>query len=85
MKPSNLPRIFQLRPAARPNQQPSARPNQQTSTNPTQSTLNQTIEQRRRLKAAEYSSKDPVQSNVKTRGEILERRIAQLQQQNQDQ
>lgn len=77
MKPSNLPRITQSGPAAKQSQH--------SSTNLTQSTLNQSIEQRRRLKAAEYSSKDPVQSNVKTRGEILERRIAQLQQKNRDQ
>ncbi|KUK79697.1 MAG: hypothetical protein XD95_0202 [Microgenomates bacterium 39_7] len=74
MKPSNLPRITTARPSNKPIQPPSARV--------TQSTLNRSIDQRRRLKAAEYSSKDPVQTNVKTRGEILERRIAQLQQEN---
>lgn len=46
-----------------------------------QSLLNQTIDQRRRLKAAEYSSADPVKSHAQQRGELLERRISQLQQQ----
>ncbi len=77
MKSSNLPRISQLHQAAKSNPQ--------LSPPPTQSTLSQSLEQRRRLKAAEYSSKDPIQSNVKTRGEILERRIAQLQQKSHDQ
>lgn len=48
------------------------------SPNPYQNSLNQAIEQRRRLKAVEYSSADPVQSHAKQRGELLERRINQL-------
>ncbi len=54
------------------------------STNPYQNTLNQTIEQRRRLKATEYSSVDPIQAHAKQRGELLERRINQLVSNNKD-
>jgi|GEM_PF-6840948 len=46
--------------------------------NPYQSSLNQAIEQRRRLKATEYSSADPIQTHARQRGELLERRINQL-------
>lgn len=46
-----------------------------------QQSLTQTIEQRRRLRAAEYSTKNPIQDNAKQRGQLLERRIGQLQQQ----
>ncbi len=46
-----------------------------------QQSLAQTIDQRRRFKAAEYSTKNPIQDHVKERGELLERRIGHLQQQ----
>ena len=53
-----------------------------------ESSLNQAINQRRKLKAAEHVTNDPIQSHVKKRGEMVGRRIGQLQSrlnQNQDQ
>ncbi len=68
MKYSNVP--FNLKQSSSQTSAPSS--------NPYQNTLNQAVEQRRRLKAMEYSSADPVQSHARERGELLERRINQL-------
>ncbi|MBD3250292.1 MAG: hypothetical protein GF381_01855 [Candidatus Pacebacteria bacterium] len=38
----------------------------------------QTINQRRRLKAAEYAATEPVKNHLKRKGEMVERRIDQL-------
>ena len=51
------------------------------------SNLNQAVAQRRKLKAAEHATSDPIQSHIKKRGEMVGRRIRQLQSklnQNQD-
>jgi hypothetical protein len=45
-----------------------------------QSILDQTIAQRQVYKAMETAAPDPVQSHAKQKGELLERRIVQLQQ-----
>lgn len=55
---------------------PSSSSNHRTQV---QSSLNQAISQRRKLKAAEYATSDPIQSHIKKRGELIGRRIGQLQ------
>ncbi len=41
--------------------------------------LDQSIQERRKLKAAEYSADDPVKTHAKKRGDLLGRRISHLQ------
>ena len=57
--------------------------NPKTSRNPSSSVLErqlgQSIQERRRLKAAEYSADDPVKTNAKRRGDLVGRRISHLQ------
>ncbi|MFZ5376641.1 MAG: hypothetical protein ACOZAN_03170 [Patescibacteria group bacterium] len=44
-----------------------------------QSQLNQAVVERRKLAAAEFVNPDPLKSNFRQRGEILARKIADLQ------
>ncbi len=44
--------------------------------------LQQAIRERQKLKAAEYSTKDPLRSHIKQRGDLVGRRIAQFQRKN---
>jgi len=41
--------------------------------------FDKTVQERQRLKAVEYSSKDPIKTTVKQRGELLARRLEQMQ------
>ncbi len=44
--------------------------------------LRQAIRERQRLKAAEYTARDPVKTHLKQRGELVGRRIAHYQRKN---
>jgi len=44
-----------------------------------QKSFDHAVQERQKLKAAEYSAQDPVKSLMKQRGELLSRRIEQMQ------
>ncbi len=83
MKIKSSPRIIK-RPDPVPGKSQANRPDIQTS-QIKENQYKQAIRERQRLKAAEYSSKDPIRSHVKQRGDLVSRRIAHFQRKNPNQ
>jgi hypothetical protein len=71
--------LYRLRPQPKKGKAPSGQTHSHNQSQRSSSQLQRTIKERQRLKAAEHSAKEPVKKHLKNRGNLVGRRIANLQ------
>ncbi len=73
--------LFRQRPQTKKSKSSKPTQKHRNQTQQSSSQLQRSIKERQRLKTAEYGAKDPIKKHLKNRGNLVSRRIANLQQQ----